>query len=208
MPTPVPVSCITTPDAVRAQAVGAVAVRLPEHYEMVLGLCVSATHEVEQYLDRAVIVRPDYYPALPWVKTQGGYETQLRQWPTVQHDGPVSVTLAADTAGRAVSPYVTSSAVTIYAGYRREDQTLETLQTVYPDLEALPPLVPGAIEQATIDLVLFRLQQKKAGYAMSTETNVGAGSVRTSRMQGSLKMDVDPAQEILSRLRAYRFFTL
>ena len=202
MPYTLPYTALVTPAEVQEAATGGVRVDATGQAELVGRAIEAVTEQIEGYLNRQLIVRSyrqrlittDYRQPSLLALDGDTYAAPLLAWPAVEivtastgleiyDDGRFVVT----TAGAGHVAY--DGTVTYFAGYRRADQTLETLQTVFPTLTVLPEQLPGDIRDFAVDAVLARLNERSVGVGLSdTEIDAGASTLRrrgvTSRWSG------------------------
>ncbi len=172
----------------------------------------EVTGIIEGALDRHMIVRQytHYFDSNDWTydRARGKYVAYVRQWPIVE------ITTAGFTAGRSKGSSVDDmlvytskycGAVTYYAGYRRSEQTLVTLQaeTDLSGLTVLPAELPGEIRGVAISAMLHALAERRGGPGQRTRT-LNAG-VQTSVIQETLR---DYATRIVKeRIYHYRYLS-
>lgn len=147
-------------------------------------LCQAVTDEIEQHLDRELIVRAvtmrtpvDRWRTSP--REAGGFEIYAPAWPVVEAS-TAGVTLGkARPGGQLLYAESREREIAGFAGFRRADQVLSgagqgqtNLQSEdgLGDLSTLPPLIPGLIRQVAIDLVLMDYQADATGAAYGRRT--------------------------------------
>lgn len=143
-------------------------------------ICMGVTGRIEAYLSRPLIVQQKRQRLEHWSyrESHGQYLALTQAWPVVQIDnGGYAVGPSDDEilSGRNVPVTLDT-----YAGYRRQDQNLKTLQEDLPELTELPPVLPYDIREVAIVLTLFRLSKRMAGnYGMARQMENVAQSMVT-----------------------------
>lgn len=159
-----------------------------------------ATRQIEQYLERKLIVRErldlgrnvdlefDYDVS---TDTISYYSYYTGDWPVLE---PISVTpddytLQVHPDGRRFFTDIDSfderiRRVRYFAGYRRRDQDLSSLQSEdgLSDLSTEPPLLPDDIRNVALRITIHRLQAMQGqGLGLGQrDLNVGAGQIVTA----------------------------
>jgi hypothetical protein len=162
----------------------------------------AAQARVEGWLSRRLPVHKYTLPPSVWQRTFAGYGYAYAfwapEWPIVQSDVEGAVVRG---GAMLYAVETTPDPVTLWAGYRREDQTLEDLQEEVPDLEVLPPVLPADLRDAVIELALIKLNAASRG-------TLGSGRVvQQVGTQASVTVEsVDRGAEnrVLRSLRHYQ----
>lgn len=154
-----------------------------------------ASERIEAYCHRAFIVQaysflwarshwwvlrdleePDDFPLRVYVP----------QWPVVQITAPTSgLSLGvARTGGQKLfsDSYLTNTAVVFFAGYRRTEQTLGSLQgeTGLSAMTTLPGVLPLLLKETAATLALHRLEERlDGGYGKGRKVRAVAGATIT-----------------------------
>ncbi len=178
---------------------------------------IDTTSLVESYLGRCVIVRPhtQFVAAYEWERipgdSQGRYEAWARQWPLVEIESPATALIHPAQREKFITTSPSDMEIVYFAGYRRVDQNLDTLQSVtdpdddevtpLADLAVLPPLLPGAIRGTCLELVLHRLFQAEGKQFGTGQTRQQIGSGNMATVQ---QADRTFIQRTLKRLSTYR----
>lgn len=169
----------------------------PDVQEALRDVIEDETDRIRSYLNRNPIVRRYKGTSVRWCRQiDGTYLAHTHQWPAVQTDSG-SITITDDGELEALSPV---AGFVYYAGWRRSDQELAHLQKDLPELEVLPPLLPGAIRRAAIQLVIVEMRRQIHGLVgMSSHTQtIGGDTVSVQRENTAI------VNQILSSIRAYR----
>ena len=147
---------------------------------------VTGSIEGAMGLDRKLIVRQytQYISREEWEydTVRELYYIRVPQWPIVQVDTS-GFTTGIPSGDDEVKLLLYTSryegAVTYYAGYRRSEQTLASLQgeTGLSGLTTLPGALPYDIRDAAIDLVLYKMTERRQGPGTRTKNfNAAVGS--------------------------------
>ena len=187
--------------------------------EPVVEAIVSATHAIEQYLERQLIVRRYSMPVYSghWITgfdASGLYFRRFAEaFPVVEVVSPSTVTIE-DYRGkpgiRLRSSDGQTATVDFFAGFRRREQNVEGLNnaedpdvpgvTPLADLTVLPPIVPRAITRKCTELTLLYLN-----VAASSLLGVGTYTQQVGMQTVVQKQDTKAEDKILNDLRRFKW---
>ena len=217
MPVALPYTALLVADEVARDAVGSMTLTSPADDEVIHQAVIDLTGLVETYLDRLLIARAhvQFVCACEWERIPGDpssrYVAWARQWPPVEITSPTEVSIHPARKAQFVTTAPGDVEIRYVAGYRRADQDLAALQaatdpddaSVMPlaDLTVLPPLVPGAVRGACLELVLHRLFQAEGKQLGTGQTRQQIGSGQMATVQS---VDRGFVERVLKRLSTHR----
>ena len=140
-------------------------------YDAAIAAIEDMSSVIRSHVQRDVIVA-EHEQSLwrsDWTYDEGQekYAAYADQWPVVQIE-----TAGYTAAGeRILTEDADADVVTYFAGYRRADQDLATLQGKVEGLDTLPPELPGVFRSVCTELTLFRLSRAE-------NKQFGTGSTR------------------------------
>ena len=207
---------LTATEVVR-DAVDSTTLKSPASNDVIHQAVIDLTDLVETYLDRTLIVRlcTQFVCAYEWERVPGDpsnrYVAWARQWPLVEITGPDEVSIHPARKTQFITDSPGDMEISYFAGYRRADQDLTALQAATdPDdpaltplagLAVLPPLLPGAIRGACLELVLHRLFQAEGKQFGTGQTRQQIGSGQMATVQAT---DRGFVERVLKRLSTHR----
>jgi len=229
--TPARILSVALGDGVSQSLVEEVLTKRGDFYDEAIRTIEAVTGEIESHLQRPLIVRkktwyPDHFAwnDTPPRPAPEGYAIMayLRYWPLVEvvsTQPTVNLDPKVQVRGeRLVFAPKRLGALTAFFGYRRFDQglgppgsgddyTLDlTAQSGLSGLSALPPILPGEIEDVCIKVCLARLQEQIQGLVgIARKDKRFGGEMGQSLTVERKEMDDEYEDRQMSRLDEHAF---